>query len=79
MMTEFDERVLDYQNLTYGIYIVETKDDDGLQGERKKVNKMPLHLDAFVLSNRKRKMNIFIHAIDGFYTNGVFYTDTDPF
>ena len=39
---------------------------------------MPLHLGAFVLSNSKRIMNNFIHAINGFYTHDVFYTDTDP-
>ena len=38
---------------------------------------MPLHLGAFVLSNSKRIMNNFIHAINGFYTNDVYYTDTD--
>ena len=38
---------------------------------------MPLHLSAFVLSNSKRNMNNFIHAIGGFYTNDVYHTDTD--
>ena len=38
---------------------------------------MPLHLGRFVLSNSKRNMNNFIHAINGFYTNDVYYTDTD--
>ena len=38
---------------------------------------MPLHLGAFALSNSKRIMNIFIHVINGFYTNDVHYTDTD--
>ena len=38
---------------------------------------MPLHLGAFVLSNSKRNMNTFIHAIIGFYTNDIFYNDTD--
>ena len=38
---------------------------------------MPLHLGSFVLSNSKRNMNNFIHAIKGFYTNDVYYTDTD--
>ena len=38
---------------------------------------MPLHLGAFVLSNSKRIMNNFIHAIKGVYTNDVYYTDTD--
>ena len=47
------------------------KDDEGLQDEFNKVNTMPLHLGAFVLSNSERIMNIFIQAIDGFYTNDV--------
>ena len=38
---------------------------------------MPLHLGAFVLSNSKRIMNKFIHAIIGFYTNDLHYEDTD--
>ena len=38
---------------------------------------MPLHLGAFVLSNSKRIINNFIHAFSGFYTNYVYYTDTD--
>ena len=38
---------------------------------------MPLHLGAFVLSKSKRIMNIFIHVIDGFHTNDLYYTDTD--
>ena len=38
---------------------------------------MPLHLGAFVLSNSKRIMNNFIHAKYGFFSNDVYYTDTD--
>ena len=52
-------------------------DDAGLEYEVKKFNTMPLHLGAFVLSNSERIMNNFIHAINGFYTNDVYYTDTD--
>ena len=52
-------------------------DDAGLEDEVKNLNTMPLHLGAFVLSNSKRKRNNFIHAIDGFYTNDVYYTDMD--
>ena len=48
-----------------------------MQHEVKKVNTMPLHLGAFELSNSKRNMNNFIHANDGFYSNDVYYTDTD--
>ena len=53
------------------------KYDEGLQDEVKKVNTMLLHLGAFELSNSKRIMNNFIHAIGGFYTNDVYYSDTD--
>ena len=53
------------------------KADDGLEDEVKKVNTLPLQLAVFILSNSKRIMNNFIHAIDGFYTNDVYYTDTD--
>ena len=36
MMTEYDERVLDYQKNNYGIYFVKLKDDEGLQDDVKK-------------------------------------------
>ena len=77
MMTEYDERVLDYQKINHGNNIVKMKDDAGLEDEVQKVNTMPVHLGAFVLSNIKRIMNKFIHAINGFYTNDVYYGDTD--
>ena len=77
MMTEYDERVLDYQKNNYGNYIVKLKDDEGLEDEIKKVNTLPLQLAVFILSNSKRIMNNFIHAVDGFYTNDVYFTDTD--
>ena len=51
MMTEYDERVLDYRKIQCGNYIVKMKDDEGLEDHVKKVNAMPLHLGAFVLSN----------------------------
>ena len=52
-------------------------DGKGLEDEVKKISTMPLHLGAFVLSNSRSIMNNFIHAINGFYTNDVYYTDTD--
>ena len=75
MQTEYDERVKDYWKISGINYIVKMIDDVGLEDEVKKLNTMPLH--AFVLSNSKRIMNNFIHAINGFYTNDVYYTDTD--
>ena len=77
MMTEYDERVKDYWKISGNNYIVKMIDDAGLEDEVKKLNTMPLHLGAFVLSNCKRIMNNFIHAIGGFYTNDVYYTDCD--
>ena len=77
MMSEYDERVKDYSKISGNNYVVKMIDDVGLEDEVKKLNTMPLHLGAFVLSNSKRIMNNFIHAINGFYTNDVCYTDTD--
>ena len=76
IMTEYDERVLDYQKINYGNFFVKMKDDEGLQDEVKKVNTMRLLLGAFLLQNSKGIMNNFIHAIDGFYSNDVYFTDT---
>ena len=77
MMAENHERVEDYWKLSGIKYIVKMIDDAGLEVEVKKLTTMPLHLGAFVLSNSKRIINNFIHAINGFYTKDVFYTDTD--
>ena len=77
MQTEYDERVKDYWKISGINYIIKMIDDAGLEDEIKKINTMPLHLGAFVLSNSKRIMNNFIHAINGFYTNNVYYTGTD--
>ena len=43
----------------------------------KKDNTLPLQLAVFILSNSKRILNNFLHANNGFYTNDVYYTDTD--
>ena len=53
--------------------------DEGLEDGVKKVNTLPLQLAVFILSNSKRIMNNFIHAIDEFYSNDVYFTDTDSF
>ena len=78
MQTEYDERLKDYWKISGNYYIVKMIDDAGLEDKTKKIITMPLRLVAFVLSNSKRiKNNFFIHAIDRFYTNDVYYTDTD--
>ena len=70
-INEYVERDLGYQKTNHGKNIVKLKDDDGLQDEAKKVETLPLQLAAFILSDSKRIMNNFIHAIDVFYTNDV--------
>ena len=77
MMSEYDERVKGYWKISGVNFYVKMIDDAGLEDEVKKLNTMPLHLGAFVLSNSKRIMNSLIYAIIGFYTNDVYYTDTD--
>ena len=72
MMSEYDERVKDNRKISGNKSFVKMIDDVGLEDEVKKLNTMPLHLGAFVLSNSKRIMNNFIHAINGFYTNDVY-------
>ena len=69
MISEYDERVKDYSKRSGIFYNVRKIDDAGLEDEVKKLKTMPLHLRAFVLSNNKRFMNNFIHAISGFHTN----------
>ena len=76
-MSEYAERVLDYQKLNCRNYIVKMKDDERLEDEVKKVDTLPIQLAVFILSNSKRIMNNFIHANIGFLTNDVYYTDTD--
>ena len=77
MMSEYDERVKGYWKISHGNYFVKIIDDAGLEDEVKKLNTMPLYYGVFVLNNSKRIMNNFIHAIIGFYTNVIYYEDTD--
>ena len=76
-MSEYYEIVKHYWKKTHGIYICEMIDYKGLDDCVKKLNTMPLHIGAFVIPNSKRSMNIFIHAINRFFTNHLYYTDTD--
>ena len=77
MRTEYDERVKNYWKMSLGNYIFKMIDGKALEDDFKKLITMSLHLGAFVLSNSKRIMTIFIHANNGFYTNDVYYGDTD--
>ena len=63
IMLENDKKVVEYWRTSHGNHIVKMEDEKGLENEVKKLNTMPLHLGAFVLSNSKRIMNNFINAI----------------
>ena len=76
MMSEYDERDKDYWKISHGNYIVKMIDDAGLEDNIEKLNTILFYEGAFVLSNSKRIMNNFKQAINGFYTNDVYYTDT---
>ena len=77
IQTEYDEIVLDYWSLPNGNYIVELKNDDGLEGNNDVKTTLASQLGAFILSNTKRIMNKFIKELNGFYKNNIYYTDTD--
>ena len=64
MMTEYHERVIDYQKLSHGNFIVKMKDGVELQDEVKRVTTMPLQMGSFVLSNSRRNFN------NQFFTRG---------
>ena len=66
MEAEYDEKVLDYWRLPNGIYIVQFKKDDGLDGNNDVKNTLPSHLGAFKLGISKRILNKFIREINGF-------------
>ena len=76
MLTEHDEKVKNYWKKSNGKRNVRLSQNEGNEGKNDKINKMPLNLGAFVLSNSKRIMNNCIHAINGFESNDVSYTDT---
>ena len=44
MQTEYYENVLDYWKLPNGIYIIQMKNDDGLDGDNNVKNTLPSHL-----------------------------------
>ena len=78
MKTENDERFEEYNKLESGSNIASIKNDEGTnEDETPSFNGTPSHLGAYILFNRKRKMNHFILNIDGNETNTVFDMDTD--
>ena len=63
--------------MPYGNLVAKKVHDDMLEDQAKRLNTLPLPLGAFVLSSSEKFMNNFIHIIDGFKSNDLYYEDID--
>ena len=80
MATEYDDRVEENHKLENGGFIVEVKNDRGIDDdETSKSSKMPSNISAFILTNSKRIKNHFILLRDGIKHNSAYYNDTHSF
>ena len=79
MRENFDNRVKEWFPLKNGNFIVKLEDDEGVDDydKAKSINTMPSHFGSFTLSHSKRLMNDVFREIDGFYSNNIYYGDTD--
>ena len=79
MKENFDDRVKEWFPLKNGNLIVKLQDDKGVDDydKAKSINTMPSHFGSNILSHSKRLMNNVFHEIDGFYSNNIYYGDTD--
>ena len=79
MRENFVDRIKEWFPLKYGNFIVKLEDDEGVDDydKAKSINTMPSHFGSFILSHSKRLMNKVFNEIDGFYSNNIYYGDTD--
>ena len=79
MKENFDDRIKEWFPLKNGNLIVKLQDDEGVDDfdKAKSVNTMPSHFGSYILSHSKRLMNDVFREIDGFYSNNIYYGDTD--
>ena len=79
MRENFDDRVKEWFPLRNGNFIVKLEDDEGVDDfdKAKTINTMPSHFGSFTLSHSKRLLNNVFNEIDGFYSNNIYYGDTD--
>ena len=79
MKENFDDRVKEWFPLKNGNLIVKLEDDEGVDDfdKAKSVNTMPSHFGSFILSHSRRLMNEVFRVIDGFYSDCIYYGDTD--
>ena len=79
MRENFDDRVKEWFTLKNGNLIVKLEDGEGVDDYDKaqSINTMPSHFGSYILSHSKRLMNNVFNEIDGFYSNNIYYGDTD--
>ena len=79
MRENFDDRVKEWFPLKNGNLIVKLQDDEGVDdfNKAKAINTMPSHFGSYILSHSKRLMNNVFREIDEFYSNNIYYGDTD--
>ena len=79
MKESFDDRVKEWFPLKNGNLIVKLEEDEGVDDydKVKSINTMPSHYGSYILSHSKRLMNDVFREIDGFYSNNIYYGDTD--
>ena len=79
MRENFDDRIKEWFPLKNGNFIVKLEDDEGVDDydKAKSVNTMPSHFGSYILSHSKRLMNDVFREIDGFYSNNIYFGDTD--
>ena len=72
-----DGRVVEDEPLPNGEHVIKNKSYPGKNKTKEVEKSMPSHLGTSVLSQKKRIMNEFVHEIDGFCSNKIYYQDTD--
>ena len=79
MKENFDDRVKEWFPLKNGNLIVKLQDDEGVDDfdKAKSINTMSSQFGSCILSHSKRLMNDVIKQINGFYSNNIYYTDTN--
>ena len=79
MRENFDVRVKEWLPLKNCNLIVKLEDDEGVDenDKAKSINTMSSHFGSIILSHSKRILNDVSREIDDFYSNNIYYGDTD--
>ena len=75
----FDDRVKEWFPLKNGNLIVKLENDEGVDDcdNAKSVNMMPSHFGGYILSRSRRMMKDVFRELECFYSNNIYYGDTD--